>query len=131
MQKHSTRTTSAGEPTYSIRAAAAGPTACAACGHEVAGGAPLGLRGEEPLCDPCLLEASPQLGLMLALAAVARAFAEACRQARGQHPGALEELGTFACVYERIAAKAGPMRDFRIPGFTAEEARGKSDDADR
>ncbi len=127
MQIRLTQTTSAGEPTYSIRAAAAGATACAACGHEVAGGAPLGLRGEEPLCDPCLLEASPQLGLMLALAAVARAFAVACRKARGQPPEALEELGYFACVYERIAAKAGPMRDFPVPGFTAEEAGGRRD----
>ncbi len=131
MQIHSTRTTATAEPTYSIRVATGGPTACAACGHEVAGGAPLGLRGEEPLCDPCLLEASPQLGLVLALAAVARAFGVACRKARGQDPEALEELGLFARIYERIAAKAGPMRVFRIPGLTAETAGGQSGDADR
>ncbi len=131
MQNDSTQTTPAGEPTYSIRVAAAGPAACAACGHQVAGGAPLGLRGEDPLCDPCLLEASPQLGVMLALVAVARAFAVACRKARGQDPEALGELGVFARIYERIAAKAGPMREFRIPGFTAEEAGGELDDADR
>ncbi len=131
MQIRSTRTMSASEPACSIRAAAAGPTACAACGHEFAGGAPLGLRDEEPLCDLCLLEASPQLGLMLALVSVARAYAVACGKGRKQNPEALEELGFFARVYERIAAKSGPMRRFRVPGFTAEEDGGKSDDADR
>ncbi len=68
---------------------------------------------------------------MLALVAVARAFAVACRKARGHDPEALEELGYFACVYERIAAKAGPMRVFHIPVLTFEEAGGKSDDEDR
>ncbi len=130
MQKRSSQPTSSGESTYSIRVATGHPVACAVCGRELAGGAPLGQRGEEPLCDMCLLEGSPQLGLMLALVAVARTYAVAAGRSREPSPEALHELGYFACVYERIAAKSGPMRAFRIPGWAA-GAGDESGDADR
>ena len=110
------------EPAYGIREASASSLSCAACGHEVAGGGPVGHRGEEPLCDPCLLEGSPQLGMVLALVAVSRAYAAAARGEPEHYRELLEELGAFARVYECIAAKSGPRRAFHLPGAAPEDA---------
>ena len=116
MQERTNPPAPAVEPAYGIREASASSLSCAACGDEVAAGAPVGHRGEEPLCDPCLLEGSPQLGMVQALVAVSRAYAAAARGAPEHHLELLEELGVFARVYECVAAKSGPRPDFRLPG---------------
>ncbi len=105
------------EPLYSIRVTDSPGTQCAACGKQETGAGPVGYLDDEPICDLCLLERSTDLGLMVAMVSVARAYAEATGTAR-QHDEALEELGTFARIYHRVASKSWPARIFRIPGFT-------------
>ena len=90
----------------------------------------MGHRGEEPLCDPCLLEGSPQLGMVLALVAVSRAYAAAARGAPEHYLELLEELGVFARVYECIAAKSGPRHDFRVPGAAPKDAMAPGEASD-
>ncbi len=106
------------ERRYSIRIVESSGALCAACGIEATGAGPVGHRDEEPICDLCLLECSPDLGLLLGLAAVNRAYAKGGGNAAEQQE-ALEELGAFARIYHRVASKSWPARIFRIPGFTA------------
>ena len=105
------------EPLYSIRVAENPGTLCAACGNQETGAGPVGYRDDEPVCDLCLLQASTDLGLMLATAAVVRAYAETGGSV--EEPQALTELGVFARIYHRIASKSWPIRIFRLPGFVA------------
>ncbi len=71
---------------------------------------------DEPICDLCLLERSNDLGLLLAIAAVTRAYAGTVGPA-GDRQEALHELGVFARIYHRVCS--WPARIIRIPGFTA------------
>ena len=99
---------------YSIQVAKSPGTLCAECA-EPTGAGPIGCLDEEPICDMCLLEGCHELGMVLAVIAVARAFASIDpRQVREQRE-ALEELGAFVRIYERFAAKSGPPRRFRVP----------------
>ena len=111
------RTAKPDEPLYSIRVAENPGTLCAACGNQETGAGPVGYRDDEPVCDLCLLQASTDLGLMLATTAVVRAYAETGGTA--EEPQALNELGVFARIYHRIASKSWPARIFRLPGFVA------------
>ncbi len=83
---------------------------CAACGEEFTGGGPLGHRDEDPVCDLCLFDGSPELGMVTALISVTRAFAAIHARAAGAGLEALEQLAFFARVYELVAAKSGPRR---------------------
>ena len=105
------------EPLYSIRVADRPGTVCAACGMQETGAGPVGYLGDEPICDFCLLERSADLGLVLAVIAVVRAYAGAGGTPE-QHQQALAELGAFARIYHRAASKSWPVRMFHIPGFT-------------
>ena len=105
------------EPLYSIRVAESSGTLCAACGKQETGSGPVGYMDDEPICDLCLLERSTDLGLMMAVVAVVRAYA-GTGGAPEQRQEALEELGVFARIYHRVASKSWPARIFRIPGFT-------------
>lgn len=109
-------------PVYSIRAASDPDVSCAACGHRSTGCGPVGYRDDEPICDLCLLEGSTVLGMVLALISVTRAFAAISSKSPGEWLDPLRELGAFARVYECFAAKIGPSRLFRIPGFTEKDA---------
>ncbi len=97
-------------PSYSIRMAANRSRACAACGEEFTGGGPLGHRDEDPVCDLCLFDGSPELGMVAALISVTRALAAIHARAGDAGLEALEQLGFFARVYELVAAKSGPRR---------------------
>ncbi|MCP3957548.1 MAG: hypothetical protein GY719_06815 [bacterium] len=101
-------------PAYSIRFSS-GPDAPCACGRNQVGSGPVGYRGEEAVCDLCMLEGCTELGLVLALVAVARAFEAISRDDKDAWLDALEQLVVFLRVYELVAAKTAPPRAFRIP----------------
>ncbi len=111
----------AGRPAFSIQMAANRSRTCAACGKDFTGGGPLGHRGEDPVCDLCLFEGSSDLGMVMALISVTRAFATIYARVTGAWIEPLRELGTFARVYELVAAKSWPRRSFDVPGFTARD----------
>ncbi len=96
---------------YSIRLPEhPGETECARCGEPFPAAGPTGHANEEPICDLCLLECEEALGMVLALAAVVRAFAVSRSESAEEHWEALEELGAFARVYELVASRSGPPR---------------------
>lgn len=99
---------------YSIRVADDPGSPCATCKRPTGHG-PVGYRGDVPVCDVCLLEASTPLGLTLALVAVARAFAIGSPSVRLDASIALAELGAFARIFERVASTWGPARSFVEP----------------
>ena len=108
-------------PSYSIRMAANRSRTCAACGEEFTGGGPLGHRDEDPVCDICLFDGCPELGMVAALISVTRAFAAIPARAADAALEALEQLGFFARVYELVAAKSGPQRVFRLLDLGSED----------
>ncbi|MCP3959359.1 MAG: hypothetical protein GY719_16035 [bacterium] len=103
-----------GGPLYSVRFSV-GPEAPCACGRNQVGRGPVGYRDEQAICDLCVLEESTELGLVLTLIAVARAFAAFGRDNPEAWLDALGELAVFVRVYELVAAKTAPPRIFRIP----------------
>ncbi len=106
---------------YSIRIPRpAGSARCVRCRVRFSAAGPTGYAEDLPICDMCLLEGSQQLGMVMALVAVVRAFGTVRPSNHGDYQDALGELGAFARIYERFAAKSGPPRVFRIPGFSAE-----------
>ncbi len=106
---------------YSIRVPQpAGTARCARCRVQFSAAGPTGYAEDSPICDMCLLEGSQELGMVLALVAVVRAFGRVKPSSHGDYRDALNELGAFARIYETFAAKSGPPRIFRIPGFSAE-----------
>ncbi len=107
-------TVKAEEPLYSIRGAES-PGTCAACGKQETGTGPVGYFDEEPVCDLCLLEHTTDLGMILALVSVVRAFGSLGTGTPEEHQEALEELGAFARIYHRIASKSWPVRLFPLP----------------
>lgn len=106
---------------YSIRIPVpAGEARCARCRVVFSAAGPTGYAEDSPICDMCLLEGSQELGMVLALVAVVRAFGGVRPSSHGDYREALNELGAFSRIYEQFAAKSGPARIFRIPGFTSE-----------
>ncbi len=103
---------------FCIRRGEGKSTSCAACGQPVTSSGPTGYRDGEAVCDWCLIEGCHELGLALAVVSVTRAYAGVAADCAEHHREALQELGTFARVYENVAAKSGPLRIIRIPGFT-------------
>ena len=120
----------AGRGVFSIREAASHSLKCATCNETITGGGLVGHLGEEVVCDLCLLEKSPKLGMAMALIAVNRLYVVASESAPEDSLAALMELGAFARVYEIFAAKSGPMRTFRLPA-SAKAALSARDDEDR
>ncbi len=98
----------------------AGSARCARCRVRFSAAGPTGFAKDSPICDMCLLEGSQELGMVMALVAVVRAFGAVRTATQEDYQEALSELGAFARIYERFAAKSGPPRVFRIPGFGAE-----------
>ncbi len=103
------RSTKTDDPLYTIRIADNPGTTCATCGKQETGSGPVGFLDDEPVCDLCLLEGSPELGMVLALISVVRAYAN-MNGTPEERQAALEELGAFARIYDRFAAKTGPAR---------------------
>ncbi|MEM7583541.1 MAG: hypothetical protein AAF560_09200 [Acidobacteriota bacterium] len=95
----------------------AGKTRCGRCRVRFSATGPTGFSEDQPICDMCLLEGSPELGMVMAVIAVVRAFGSAQPLSREEYQEALAELGAFSRIYERFASKSGPPRAFRIAGF--------------
>ena len=86
--------------------------ACGVCGERVLAAGPTGFQGCQPVCDACLLEGAPELGMVLVLVAAARLFG-ALRLRRADHQlQALLELGALVRIYERYASRHAPTRGF-------------------
>ena len=99
----------AADPFYSIRFATDAGAPCARCG-EATGSGPVGYHGDQAICDLCLLEGSHELGMVLALVAVTRAYGSVEDPSSEEQRQGLRILGAFARIYESFAAKAGPAR---------------------
>lgn len=107
-----------GEPLYSIRLVQGPGGLCTNCGKQQTGSGPVGFCDDDPICDLCLLQGTSALGMVLAVISVIRAYANA-RGTAEEWQAALEEVGAFARIYERIAIKTSPPRIIRIiPDFT-------------
>ncbi len=91
-------------------------TECSSCELPFQAAGPTGHAGSRLICDLCLLEGCSELGMLLALASVTRAFGSLALSSREESRDALVELGAFARIYEQFAAKSGPPRSFRLPG---------------
>ena len=104
----------ADEQVYSIRFVRGPAGLCSACQRRDAGSGVVAHRGEEPICDPCALESCAELGLVLAVIAIIRAYATASGRTGTDSLDALRELGAFARVYEHVAAKTAPARMFNL-----------------
>jgi hypothetical protein len=117
-KKHQTPPEDEPQPEFIIRAGEGRLTSCANCGRRVMCTGPTGHRDGEVVCDWCLVEGSHELGMVLAVVSVVRAYAGVAADSPKHHMEALHELGAFARIYETFAAKSGPARIFRIPGFT-------------
>jgi len=101
---------------YSIRIPASpGRVTCPRCRRRFLAAGPTGFADEETICDPCLLEADHQLGMVLALVAISRAFGASELETDQDYWEAISELGAFARIYERFAARHGPARSFTAP----------------
>jgi len=112
------RSTETDAPLYSIRVAKNPGSLCAACGKQETGSGPVGYLDDAAVCDLCLLQGNHELGLVLAVICVTRAYASV-RGDSEESQAALEELGAFARVYDRVASKSGPARMFKIiPDFS-------------
>lgn len=83
---------------------------CPRCSARLFAGGPTGFQGDDPICDACLLEAAPELGMVLVLVAMARLFGGPPPTKDEGGRVSLVELGAFARVYERFAAERSPTR---------------------
>jgi hypothetical protein len=115
----------AGRPSLSIRI----PTTresmeCGHCGRTFEIGGPTGFEAEKPICDPCLLEGSPLLGVLMALAAITRTYGAFRSEKSEELRLALMDYGAFARIYEHINAKEGAARPFFLDGIPEEGAQG-------
>ncbi len=96
---------------YSIQLPGApGRAWCAHCGQELRAEGPTGFVAAGPICDLCLLQGSPRLGMVLVLVAHARVVASAftAESSTGAYWEALGEIGTFCQSFERLMT--GPVR---------------------
>ena len=110
-----------GLQSYSIRIPApSGLVECARCRTRFTAAGPTGYAEEVEICDMCLLEAAPELGMVIALVAVVRAFGTVAPSDHEDYREALAEIGAFARVYEKFAARSGPPRVFRVPSLDSE-----------
>ncbi len=102
------------DSSYSIRLAKS-PGTCAVCRDQDTGIGPVGYLDESPICDLCLLERSTDLGMIIALVSVVRAFATIRSDGSRDYQEALKELRFFARLFHQIASKSWPARLFRLP----------------
>ncbi len=93
--------------------------ACPRCGHCWRLSGPTAYANDEPICDLCLLTSEQQLGMVLAVLSVTRMYASAAWASPEDHHTALVELGAFARIYDRFAARFGPLRVFDIGDLRA------------
>ena len=97
---------------YSIQLPGApGRARCAHCGQEFLAEGPTGFVAAGPICDLCLLQGSPRLGMVLVLVAHARVVASAftAESSTRAYWEALGEIGRFCQSFERLMT--GPVRE--------------------
>ena len=83
---------------------------CSRCGTSFRAAGPTGYDAEHPICDLCFLDVAQELGMLLALASVNRAFANLEATDAEEVAKGLQEVGKFARVYELVAKRSGPPR---------------------
>ncbi len=100
---------------YSIRMpVGASEVRCPGCQTWFRAEGPTGFGATGPICDLCLLQGCHGLGMLLALASVARSYGRIRGSELGEKREALEELWAFTRIYESVAARNGPPRSFGI-----------------
>ena len=123
MSSNDSKTPTEGDPKpiYSVRAGGGPAVSCVACGRRFDGRSPSGYRDDAPICDSCLLQADAELGMVLAVISINRAYATLSAQGSGEWLDPLLELGAFARVYEIFAKRTGPPRIFDVSGLVDDE----------
>jgi hypothetical protein len=102
-------------PCYSIRLPApAREVDCPGCGVRFRAAGATGFADDRPICDGCLFGCSQPLGMLLALAAVARLFGGAEPVPSPVYGAMLDDLTAFTRVYARFAEQWGPLRPFLL-----------------
>ncbi len=116
MTAESKTTSEAGEPQhfYSIRIADEAGEECTTCGVPTGAG-PVGFRDDDAVCDMCMLDGGIDLGLVLVLVAVSRAFGAVPGKDRKAGQEGLAQLGAFARVFEHVMAKRAERRGLDLP----------------
>ena len=83
---------------------------CGLCCRRFLAAGPTAHRDGEPICDPCMLGGEMQLGMVLALVAVARSYGGGWPRDAGEEEHASQELMAFARIYETHASRHAPAR---------------------
>ncbi|MEM9557682.1 MAG: hypothetical protein AAGC60_25715 [Acidobacteriota bacterium] len=83
---------------------------CALCRRRVVAAGPIGHAGSRPVCDRCLLDHDPQLGMAMAMISVARAYGSSRPHSLPDEERARAELLAFARLYDQFVARFGPAR---------------------
>ena len=95
---------------YSVQINRTPGTPCAVCEKNLSAEGPVGHLNDAPVCDVCLLVNAQELGMMVALAVLVRAFAnDADQSPSGPVKESLSLLVVFARIYNRQAC--WPRRD--------------------
>ncbi len=103
---------------YSIRNLTEQENTCTCCDTALGPG-PTGFRDNEPLCELCMIDDSPRLGIVLMLVAMARA----CTQGHRRYPAApifVGQLMVFARLFDNVFRREGIPS--RFPRMVAAKA---------
>lgn len=97
-----------------------GTQPCAVCDRPFLAAGPTGHLGRRPVCDRCFLEVDLQLGMVLAMISVVRAYGAVGAASPWQEERAEGELLASARLYERIASRWArarkPLLDWPVGG---------------
>ncbi len=95
---------------YSIRFMPEDVGPCFRCKADEIGRGPVGFYINRPICDFCLLNGQPDLGMLLVHAHFARELARLRRLHRDVSGEALEFLSTWARIYDLASQPKWPPR---------------------
>lgn len=99
-----------------------GVVLCGTCRAILNAHGPTGYHGGNPICDTCLLEGESQLGMLIALASLARIYAKFDREDGAAREIAAAQILAFARIYDRFARRFGPGRELNFEvGFVGGE----------
>lgn len=83
---------------------------CELCSKPFSAEGPTGYYEERPICDRCLLEQNPQLGMLMILSIYVRTCSELAIEPGPTGTEATVEMLAFARIYELFSARYGPPR---------------------
>ena len=91
---------------YSVQINQSPGTSCAVCKENPSAEGPVGHLNDAPICDVCLLVGAKELGMLVALAVLVRAFADDADNSStpSDHEESLSLLVLFARFYDRQAS---------------------------